>query len=62
MSRGKVKELEAAGIISLMITLATLVIALISLRFGLQMDVRHDMKTKSSAPAGQGQPQIVRTM
>ena len=62
MSRSNVKELEAAGIISLMITLMTLVIALVLRRFGLQMGVRHDMKAKSSAPADQGQPQVVRTM
>jgi iron(III) transport system permease protein len=52
MSRSNVKELEAAGIISLMITFMTLGVALVLRKFGLTVGVRQDMKEKkSSKPA-----------
>jgi len=50
MSRSNVKELEAAGIISLMITFMTLGVALVLRKFGLTVGVRQDMKEKKSAP------------
>ena len=54
VSRSNVKELEAAGIISLMITLMTMILALTLRRFGLQLGVRHDVRAARAAPVDQG--------
>lgn len=54
VSRSNVKELEAAGIVSLMITLMTMILALVLRRFGLQLGVRHDVKAARGTPADRG--------
>ncbi|MDA0798604.1 MAG: ABC transporter permease subunit [Chloroflexi bacterium] len=56
MTHSTGKQLEAAGIVSLFIVGLTVVVAVVLRRFGLQVGVRHDMKSaktpkKVSAPA-----------
>jgi hypothetical protein len=49
MTHSTGKQLEAAGIVSLFIIGLTLVVAVVLRRFGLQVGVRHDMKSEKVA-------------
>ena len=56
MTNATIKQVEAAGIVSLFIVGMTMVVAVLARTFGLKIGVSHDMRARHSAQNPEGQP------